>query len=152
MAVNLVGRDKVSKNYLGYECKPDHVYRAIDKKEFEQCLKNGCVSHPNKADYVPNRNNGGIDWFKGGIGDRYVYKDGYIIETECNPEYFKKAVTQLARDPQFDHMKSSSKNPVPITKCKIMQVEKMKSGDYSDIIPQDLKNSLADKKKEEFEL
>ena len=142
MAVNLVGRDKVSINFFGYECKPDCVYRAIDEKEFEQCLKNGCVVHPEKLDYIPNQNNGGIDWFKGGIGDRYVKSNGYIIEAECDPEYFQKAVSQLARDPQFEHMKSGSKNPVSITRCKIMQVEKMKSGDYSDMIPQDLKDRL----------
>lgn len=142
MAVNLVGRDKVSKVYLGYECKPDHAYRAIDRNELEQCLKNGCVMHPDKIDYIPYQNNGGIDWFKGGVGNRYVYEDGFIIETECSEEYFQNAVSQLARDPQFEHVKSSSKNPVPISKCKIMQVEKMKSEDYSNIIPEKYKDKL----------
>jgi len=127
-----LGRDKTEMNFMGYQCKPDYAYRAVNKKGLESYLEAGEIFNPGD-DYVAGENNSGVDWFLGAVGTRYAKKDCFIIECPADQEFFVPTICQLAIDPRVKHLKSGSQHQIPLKYCKIMSVSEMQNGNYEDV-------------------
>ena len=117
------GHDKPLKKLGDYECKPDHCYRAISRETFEIYKQQGFITGFNEylgevkdADGNIRIDNGGVDWYLGGAGQRY---GDIIIECPADKRYFQPNHDNgfgLSGDINVRHMKSSGKqNPVPFS-------------------------------------
>lgn len=117
------GHDKPLRKLGDYECKPDHCYRAVSRETFEIYKKQGFITGFNEylgevkeADGQIRIDNGGVDWYLGGAGQRY---GDIIIECPADKKYFQPNHDNgfgLSGDLEVRHMKSSGKqNPVPFS-------------------------------------
>lgn len=120
-----VGRDPTIKEIDGYECLPDHAYRAISAKDYLEYMHQGFVGNPNKVDFEEypdgTSNNGGVDWYLGGASTRY---GNVIIEAPADKKYFvtsRDGGNGMSSDPTIKHIKSSNgENAVPFSAIKVV--------------------------------
>lgn len=128
----LLGRDHPVKCLGNYVLKPNCVYRAVSKEQFNKYLEWGYIYGNDENDeYIEKEENGqiynnnrGVDWYLGGVSLRY---GEVIIECPALNQYFTPAYDNgchLSFDPTVRHMKSSGfKNPVPVSMIKVIKYE-----------------------------
>lgn len=119
----LIRNDYITTTIGNYKLKPDHVYRAINKKTLEIYIKTGFVCGHNENDeYLEEEGNRGVDWYLGGASFRY---GNIILECPADKKYFVPATDNgnvTSKNPLVRHMKSSGfKNPVPMSMVRIIE-------------------------------
>ena len=117
----LAGRDTVVTELEGVTLKPDHVYRAIGSELLKVYQEADAVVGMGEGSEYAEGNNGGVDWYLGGVALRY---GEVVLEAPASPDLFKPANNwghNLAKNPKVRHMKSSgATKPVPMERVNIL--------------------------------
>lgn len=119
-----VGRDKVFTEIGDYKLKTYCAYRVIDEETLLNYEHTGFVISPKENDeYIPGKNNDGINWYLGGACPKY---GNILIECPAYKEYFQlvSSNSHMADNPYVKHLKSSGfKNPIPFNLVKIISYD-----------------------------
>jgi hypothetical protein len=115
------GRDNTVDMIGEHPVKPDHVYRTVGEAGLNAYLAAGSVvGQEGDQDFVEGENNGGIDWYLGGVALKY---GEVVLEAPASPDFFRPsshAGTGMAKDPRVRHMKSSvAENAVPMSMVNV---------------------------------
>lgn len=125
-----LGHDETISELSGYKFKPDHCYKTISEKMYDDYCEEGYIlGDPSLGDYQVIEKtgslvvqSGGVHWYLGGISANH---NDVIIECPASKEYFSPTRDNgcdLAIDPNVRHMVSSSQtNPVPMDMIKLIK-------------------------------
>ena len=120
----LGGRDQTITEINGYDFKPDHAYRVVDKETYEYYKKMGAIVDDRRTEFVEGENNQGIDWYLGGASLRYG-KGEVVLEMPAYKKYFQLSGDNgcgMSADPNVRHIKSSPKeNAVPFDLVRLIK-------------------------------
>ena len=102
------GRDNTVDMIGEYPVRPDHVYRSVGYEALAAYQETGLIISEDEGLPYAEGNNGGIDWYLGGVAPKYGNGE-VILEAPADTDYFQPAGhmgTSLAKDPKVRHFKS----------------------------------------------
>ncbi len=135
------GRDTIAIRLGELELQTDAAYRATDLGEIASHLETGYIASREGDEYIVtddgHDNNGGVDWFLGGVAQRY---GNTIIEVPARPDYFQPASdngTHLGRGAVARHFKSSGHTkPIPVAMANVISKHPI-TGEYARMTPRE---------------